>query len=158
MKMKQFAKNVVYAEKFTGTYSPRTCSMKIKDGNTPTVMCTDSYAFSTDPEKLTSYKFSKEGIERIRELMNNAKYLFNEAPLEENRYVVLDGQKEEYFFRSGDKEAYIKEDNFSSVYSEMPRDTKAGEILSIVDSIHEILKEYGIDPDEEDEEPDDEDE
>ena len=69
---------------------------------------------------------------------------FNDAPLEESDYIVLDGGKEEYFFRSGKKEACIVEDNFSIKYSDMPENTKAGEILSIVNSIYSILKEYNI--------------
>lgn len=158
MKKKQYDERVIYAEEFTGYYYPGYRSMKITDGDIPKVICMDDSFRSREPEKMTCYKIDKEGVERIKKLIDSAKYLFSDMPLEEREYIVLDGQKEEYFFRSGDKEAYIKEDNFSYAYPEIARDTKAGEILSIVDAIYEILKEYGIDPDEEDEDLDDEDE
>ena len=107
MEMKLFDENVVYEEKFTGYYYPECHSMKIVDGESPLVICTDHNFRSMEPEKITCYKFTKEGIERIKRLIGDAKYLFNDAPLEESGYVVLDGSKEEYFFRSGDKETRI---------------------------------------------------
>lgn len=147
MKKKLFDENVIYEEKFTGYYYPECSSMKIIDGKNPLVICTNYFTLSAEPEKITSYKFNEEGIEKIKNLIDNAKYLFNDAPLEESGYVVLDGSKEEYFFRSGDKEARIEEDNFSLEYPEIAKDTKAGEILGIITSIYEILKENGIDMD-----------
>ena len=144
MKTKARKKNVIYEEKFTGYYFPEKHFMKILDYEVPLVIFTDDNFRDIEPEKMTSCEFSKEGIEKIKTVIGNAKFLFNDAPLEESDYIVLDGGKEEYFFRSDKKETCIVEDNFSIKYSDMPENTKAGEILSIVNSIYSILKEYNI--------------
>ena len=144
MNKKHSDKDVIYKEIITGSYNPRRYSMKIIDGETPLVVLTSCYLLDFESQKTASYNLNKEGIDKIKERIENARYLFNDEPLEECDYFVLDGCKEEYFFRSGNKKAKIKKDNFSLIYSEMSKDTKAGEIMNIIDSIHEILKEYGI--------------
>ena len=144
MKKKKIDENVVYEERITGFFIPETHSMRITDGDKPMVICTEESLISVEPKKMASYELSKEGLARIKELIGNAKYLFSKAPLEESGYVVMDGCNEKYFFRLGRKEAYFDKDNFSLEYSGISKETKAGEILSIIDSIYEILKEYGI--------------
>ena len=136
--------NVVYEERISGFLIPEIHSMRIMDGDKPMVICTEESLFSVEPKKMVSYELSKDGLARIKELIGNAKYLFSKAPLEESGYAVLDGCNEQYFFRSGSKETFIEKDNFSIEYSEISKDTKAGEILSIIDSIYMILKEHDI--------------
>ena len=64
---------------------------------------------------------------------------------------MLDGSDNQFFFRSQEKTAYIHESNFVLTYSEMPADTKAGEIVDLINGIYDILQENGINLKEDDE-------
>ena len=92
----------------------------------------------------TYYTISKEDIERIKDLISNSKYIFNDNELEESEIYVLDGSEDDIYLSVDDKEVNIYCDNFFLRYEDFPLVTKAGELYNICTKIMDILKENGI--------------
>ena len=92
----------------------------------------------------TYYTISKEDIERIKYLIRNSKYIFNDNELEESDICVLDGSEDDIYLSVDNKEVNIYSDNFFLRYEDFPLDTKVGELYNICTKIIVILKENGI--------------
>ena len=150
MKKRRIEKDVIYQERINGTYLPIGHTIKIVDGDEPVITSKTEWLIGDKQSETVSFKFSKQGVQKVKELIANAKYLFDKQPLKHvdntETYAITDGTDQEYFFRFGEKEAIFSEYELRSEYAEEPRDTKAGELLYIIDSIGKIIKDHGINP------------
>ena len=150
MNPKQLSNKVIFRFDDGPGYFPIESTLTIYDRQNRNVSFNEKY--NLDPfKKKAFWTLPQKDIERIKKLIRDTKYLFTDMPLEESDEFVLDGSDNQFFFRSQEKTAYIHVDNFILTYSEIPADTKAGEIVDLINGIYEILKENGIDLKEDDE-------
>ena len=151
MDPKRLSNKVIFRFDDGPGYFPIESSLTIYDRKNRNVSFDEKY--DLDPfKKKVFWTVAQSDIERIKKLIRDTEYLFTDMSLEESDMIVLDGSDNQFFFRSQEKTAYIHEYNFMLTYSEMPIDTKAGEIVNLINRIYEILQENGIDLKEDDEE------
>ena len=90
------------------------------------------------------YTISKEEIDKIKDLIRNSKYIFNDKELEESDICVIDGSEDTIYLSVDNKKVKIIHCNFFLEYKDFSKNTKAGELYNICTNILSVLKDNGI--------------
>ena len=103
-----------------------------------------SQTLSIEAENDRKYTVPFDAVQKIKKLIEDAKYLFDSSEIEESDTVIIDGENDKVLLCRNGESVTVEVANLFSSYKGFPRTTKAGELIYICRRIKRILKDNGV--------------